>query len=136
MKNDHQPLDSQGRMPLQELIGNTLRWGVTIACTIAAIGGIIYLCRHGNEPLPDYTVFDYSTAKSETDYTTLSGIWQGVTTGHGRSFIQLGVLALILTPITRVVLSLFDFLQERDWLYSAITAVVLAVIISNSIGGM
>ena len=120
---------------LQQIIGNTLRWGVTIACTIAAIGGVIYLSRHGSEPLPNYTTFDPATAAAQTDYTTLSGIWEGVTTGHGRSFIQLGVLALILTPITRVVLSLFDFLQERDWLYAAITAVVLAVIISNSIGG-
>ena len=120
---------------LQQIIGNTLRWGVTIACTIAAIGGVVYLWRHGSEPLPDYTTFNYTTASDETDYTTLTGIWQGVVTGHGRSWIQLGVLALILTPITRVVLSLFDFLQERDWLYSAITAIVLAVIISNSIGG-
>ena len=121
---------------LQQLIGNTLRWGVTIACTIAAIGGVIYLSRHGGEVLPDYTTFDPDAAAGQTDYTTLSGIWEGVITGHGRSFIQLGVLALILTPITRVVLSLFDFLQERDWLYAAITSVVLAVIISNSIGGM
>lgn len=120
---------------LQQIIGNTLRWGVTIASAIAAIGGIIYLVRHGSEPLPDYTTFDYNTASGETDYTTLSGIWQGIVTGHGRSMIQLGVLVLILTPITRVVLSLLDFLQEHDWLYSAITAVVLAVIISNSIGG-
>lgn len=120
---------------LQQIIGNTLRWGVTIACTIAAIGGIIYLSRHGSEPLPDYTTFDYGTASGAADYTTLTGIWQGVLAGSGRSCIQLGVLALILTPITRVVLSLFDFLQERDWLYSTITAVVLAVIISNSIGG-
>lgn len=120
---------------LQELIGNTLRWGVTIACTIAAIGGIVYLSRHGGEALPDYTTFDYASAAGQTDYTTLSGIWQGVVTGHGRSWIQLGVLALILTPITRVVLSLADFVHERDWLYATITAVVLAVIISNSIGG-
>lgn len=120
---------------LQQLIGNTLRWGVTIACTLAAIGGVVYLSRHGGEPLPDYTSFDPASAAGQTDYTTLSGIWQGVMTGHGRSCIQLGVLALILTPIMRVVLSLFDFVLEHDWLYSAITAVVLAVIISNSIGG-
>ena len=40
-----------------------------------------------------------------------------------------------MTPIMRVVLSLVDFVQERDWLYAAITAVVLAIIIVNSIGG-
>ena len=120
---------------LQQIIGNTLRWGVTIACTIAAIGGIIYLVRHGGEQMPDYTTFDYAKASAETDYTTLDGIWRGVLGGSGRSMIQMGVIALLLTPITRVVLSLFDFLQERDWLYSAITAVVLSIIISNSIGG-
>lgn len=120
---------------LQQIIGNTLRWGVTIACTIAAIGGIIYLVRHGGETMPDYTTFDYAKASAETDYTTLDGIWHGVLGGSGRSMIQMGVIALLLTPITRVVLSLFDFLQERDWLYSAITAVVLSIIISNSIGG-
>ena len=47
----------------------------------------------------------------------------------------MGVIVLILTPILRVVLSLFDFLRERDWLYSIITAIVLAVILCNSVGG-
>ena len=40
------------------------------------------------------------------------------------------------TPIARVVLSLFDFIVEQDWLYVAITAIVLTVIISNSLGGV
>lgn len=120
---------------LQQVIGNTLRWGVTIACTIAAIGGIVYLVRHGGETMPDYTTFDYAKASAETDYTTLAGIWYGVMGGSGRSLIQLGVIALLLTPITRVVLSLLDFIQEHDWLYAAITAVVLAVIICNSLEG-
>ena len=35
----------------------------------------------------------------------------------------------------RVFLSLIDFLKDRDWLYAIITAIVLAVIISNSIEG-
>ena len=50
-------------------------------------------------------------------------------------WIQTGVLILLLTPVLRVLLSLFDFLRERDWLYAFITAVVLAVIISNSLEG-
>lgn len=122
-------------MDLQQVIGNTLRWGVLIACTLAAFGGILYLSRHGGEPMPDYTVFDPMVAAGQTDYTTLAGIWEGVLSLSGRSCIQLGVVALLLTPITRVVLSLADFLRERDWLYAAITAFVLAVIICNSLEG-
>lgn len=119
---------------LQQLIGNTLRWGVTIACILAAIGGALYLWHHGSEPMPDYSHFDYNDpACHPAEYTTLEGIWQGVLNGTARSWIQLGVIALILTPIMRVVLSLVDFVRERDWLYAAITAVVLAVIIGNSL---
>ena len=50
-------------------------------------------------------------------------------------WIQLGVVVLLLTPVMRVALSLVDFVKERDWLYAFITAVVLSVIIVNSIGG-
>lgn len=118
---------------LQQLIGNTLRWGVTIACLIATIGGALYLWRHGAEPMPDYTHFAYDDPNCHpAEYTTLEGIWQGVLSGTARSWIQLGVIALILTPIMRVVLSLVDFLHEHDWLYATLTAIVLAVIISNS----
>ena len=119
---------------IQQLIGNTLRWGVSIACFIAFIGGIIYLWQHGTDPMPDYTHFDYDEAHPAT-YTTLSGIWEGLLSMKSQSWIQLGVIALILTPILRVIFSLVDFLEEHDWLYAAITAVVLAIIVSNSIGG-
>lgn len=119
---------------IQQLIGNTLRWGVSIACCIAFVGGIVYLWQHGGDPMPDYTHFDYDEAHPAS-YTTLDGIVQGLWDLSAYSWIQLGVVALILTPIMRVVLSLLDFVQEHDWLYAAITAIVLAVIISNSIGG-
>ena len=114
---------------LQQLIGNTLRWGVTIACVIAAIGGALYLVLHGGDSVPDYSRFSYAEAASHTSYTTLSGIWTGVTQLAADSWIQFGVVALILTPIVRVVLSLVDFARQRDWLYTAITAVVLAIIL-------
>lgn len=117
---------------IKQLIGNTLRIGVFTACFIALIGGIIYLWKHGADPMPDYSHFAYEDAHP-AEYTTLSGIWQGILDMNAYSWIQAGVIALLLTPILRVTLSLFDFLRERDWLYAIITAVVLAIIISNSL---
>lgn len=117
---------------IKQLIGNTLRIGVFTACFIALIGGIIYLWKHGADPMPDYSHFSYSDAHPEA-YTTLGGIWAGILDMNAYSWIQAGVIALLLTPILRVTLSLFDFLRERDWLYAFITAVVLAIIISNSL---
>ena len=113
------------KLDIQQLIGNTLRRGVTLACLLAALGGLYYLVTHGGEPVPDYRHFD----------PTLTGIVRGVAAFDAYSCIQLGVVALILTPILRVVLSLLDFTLERDWLYAGITATVLAVIVVNSIGG-
>jgi uncharacterized membrane protein len=40
----------------------------------------------------------------------------------------LGLLVLVATPIARIVLSVFGYLLEKDYLYVAITAIVLAVI--------
>ena len=33
---------------MQQLIGNTLRIGVSLACLVAFVGGIIYLAKHGS----------------------------------------------------------------------------------------
>ena len=109
---------------IQQLIGNTLRRGVTLACVLAALGGLYYLIAHGADAVPDYRHFDPHTAAAQTDYTSLMGIVRGVAALNAHSCIQLGV-----------VVSLLDFTLERDWLYAAITAIVLAVIVVNSIGG-
>ena len=123
-------------MDIQQLIGNTLRWGVILACLLATIGGVYYLMEHGLDPVPDYRHFDVASAAAQTNYTTLGGLWQGILHGDAASCVQVGVIVLILTPIARVVLSLFDFIVEQDWLYVSITAIVFAVIISNSMGGV
>lgn len=120
---------------MQVVISNTLRWGVTIASVIAFVGGILYLCSHGTEPMPDYQHFAYGeAATAHPEYTTPSGIIDGLCHGSAYSWIQLGVVCLLLTPIMRVVLSLIDFVREHDWLYATISAIVLGVIISNSLG--
>lgn len=120
------------RTDIQKLIGNTLRWGVTIASVIAIIGLVLYLLQHGNEPQPDYAHFD----TSRPAFTHLSGILSGFASGESHGIIQVGVLTLILTPILRVVLSFVDFLRERDWLYALISAIVLATIFINSVAGI
>ncbi len=114
---------------LRSTIGTTLRWGVLIACGIALVGGVVYLIQHGSEPAPDYANF----AGADPEYTTASGIFGGFFRFSAYGLIQAGVIALLLTPIMRVLLSLIDFIGQRDWLYAAITSVVLAVIFVNSV---
>ena len=117
---------------MNELIGNTLRIGVFAACIIALVGGIYYLATTLGHPVPDYTAFH----KGAVSYTTFGGIVRGAFSLSATEWMQLGVVVLMLTPIMRVVLSLVDFSIQRDWLYVAITAIVLVVIIVNSLVGV
>ena len=117
---------------MNELIGNTLRIGVFAACIIALLGGIYYLATTSGHPVPDYTTFH----KGAVSYTTFEGIVRGAFSLSATEWMQLGVVVLMLTPIMRVVLSLVDFSIQRDWLYVAITATVLVVIIVNSLVGV
>ena len=121
-------------MDIQLLISRTLRWGVTAASLVAFVGGALYLAQHGSEPfdLAQYRQFSYAATHS-ADYTTLPGILRGFAGFTAVGWIQTGVLVLILTPILRVLLSFFDFLKERDWLYASMTAAVLSVLVSHSL---
>ena len=119
---------------LSLLVARTLRIGVSLAGLIALVGGIGYLWRHGSEMLPDLSHFSYNALpENAPSYTTLGGIFGSVGQMDPIGWIQLGVLVLILTPFLRVVISFFDFLKQRDWLYAGITAFVLGVIILNSL---
>ena len=117
---------------MQQLISSTLRVGVMTACCIAILSGTYYLICHGSEPIPNY----YTFHGEPSSLTSLSGIFTGVFHFQAANWIQLGVLVLMLTPITRIILSLFDFAHQRDCLYVTITAIVFLVILSNSLGGI
>ena len=119
---------------LSLLVARTLRIGVALAGLIALVGGIGYLWCHGSETLSDLSHFSYNALPQNAEaYTTLGGIFGSVGQMNPIGWIQLGVLVLILTPFLRVVISFFDFLKQRDWLYAGITAFVLGVIILNSL---
>ena len=48
---------------------------------------------------------------------------------HAAGLLSLGLLVLILTPFLRVAGTLVVFLRQHDWRYTAVTAVVLTVMI-------
>ena len=113
---------------IQQLIGKQLRIGVIISSVIVAIGGIIYLVRHG----ADYAEF---TGVRE-GLNHLKGIWQGVLENKGMNIIQLGVVLLIATPIIRIAFSVIAFLLEKDYLYVFLTLIVLGIITYSMLGGL
>ena len=113
-----------GERDFQLIIGNLLRYGVWISLSVAFIGGIIYLLNHGNE-LKNYSVFH----ENDTNiFKVILNIYNGVVQGQGESIILLGIILLFITPILRLLISLFVFYFEKDYLYVSITTIVILII--------
>ncbi len=50
----------------------------------------------------------------------------------GRSTIEIGICLLVLTPVARVAMSIILFaLEDRDWIYTLITATVLLLTLAG-----
>ena len=111
------------------IIANLLRAGVLLSAVIILFGASIYLTRHVVE-VTHYNVFKGEPA----DLRFVSGIVTAAVSLRGRGIIQFGLLILIATPIARVIFSVFAFALERDFLYVAITLIVLAVLLFSILG--
>lgn len=108
----------------QQTIGNLLRYGVWTALAVALIGGIIYLWFHGSETV-NYSVFKEN---DHSIFEVINTAVSGAATGKGASVIFLGIILLFLTPVLRMLLSLFSFIKEKDITYIIITLIVIGII--------
>jgi uncharacterized membrane protein len=105
-------------------IGMILRLGVMIAALIVLVGAVLYLWQHGGQ-LPDYTVFH----KSANGILNPQALLSGVLALNGVAIIELGLLVLIATPMSRVVLAAYAFHRQHDTLYVVVSIVVFAIVL-------
>ena len=105
------------------LLGHVLRVGTILSGLIVFGGAVVYLARHGGYQ-PELHVFRGEPA----DLSSIRGVIEDARQGSGRGIILLGVLALIATPVVRVLFSVVEFVRERDWTYVAITLLVLGLL--------
>jgi uncharacterized membrane protein len=126
-------MNRKGRLTdidIERIVSVVLRTGVLIAAAVVLAGGIYFLLRHGGEPVN----FQKFVAQPSIDRHAHQ-ILEGAFSGRARSIIQLGILLLIATPITRVAVSLVGFALEGDRRYVVITAMVLCVLLYSLITG-
>ena len=115
---------------METSIGRMLRVGVIISAAIVFLGGIIYL-RQPLTKAPDYSHF---VAERES-LPNLVQVLQGAAHLNSGSIIQLGILLLIATPITRVVFCIAGFARQKDRLYVLISSSVLIILIYSLFQG-
>jgi uncharacterized membrane protein len=111
------------------VLGSVLRWGMVASAVVVAAGAVIFLLRHGSEA-PAYHVF----RGEPSDLRTVSGIVAAAWNGRGRGLVQLGLLLLIATPVSRVALSVVVFALKADRRYVLITLAVLTVLLYSLFG--
>ena len=111
-------------------ISHVLRFGVISAAAIILFGLVVFvLVMPSSGPTSVHQLL-HSGEVSVTPH----GIFRGVVKGDATSLIQLGVLALILTPVMRVAMSIALFSAERDGIFVLITSIVLAVLVAGLTG--
>jgi uncharacterized membrane protein len=122
---DERSIDYQ----LGMILSNLLKYGVWIATTTVLLGGILYLMRHGAEPV-NYHIF-----QGEPDiFRSPAGVIDAVVSGRRRGIVQLGLLFLIATPVLRVLVSLIFFIKQRDLYYITITGLVISGLLYSLLG--
>jgi len=108
---------------METVMGRLLQVGVLLASLVMLVGGILYVRLHHS--IPDYKVFQ----SGPQSLRHVGGVIKGVAAADPDAVIQLAVLLLIATPVARVAFALVAFGIERDKLYMAISAIVLAVLL-------
>jgi uncharacterized membrane protein len=108
---------------MEEMMGRLLQVGVGLASVVILAGAASYLASRHSQ-LADYRVF-VSEPEALRDPGRLRA---QIAHGDAAALIQLGVLLLIATPVARVMFAVVAFLVERDWLYVAISLLVLMVL--------
>lgn len=109
---------------LEKAMGRMLQIGVTVAALVVLTGGVLYLSQSGGAT-PDYAHFH----GAPTSVTTVSGILSSAMHMDARGVIGLGILLLIATPICRVIFGVVGFALLRDRLYTAVSVVVLVILV-------
>ena len=116
---DQPPADER----FEHFLGSLLRVGVFTAAAVVLIGGVVFLTHHYSAPV------DFNFSQEPDALKSPQGIVSLALQFNGRGMIQLGILLLIATPVTRVIFSVIGFARERDFTYVVLTLIVLTVLL-------
>lgn len=105
------------------VIGKILRIGVVVSVTVMIIGLVLLLIQ--------------GTGGYHGDFfpTAPDAVLRGVVELKPFAIMMLGIFLLILTPVLRVVVSIYAFWKEHDYMYVWITTFVLVVLAVGMISG-
>lgn len=102
---------------VETIIGRILQVGVIVSAIVMLIGMVLFLAT-GNSGYPGTTI-----------PLKMGAILVGTLQFKPYAIMMLGIYCLILTPVLRVVVSIYAFYKEKDHLYVIITTAVLIILL-------
>ena len=112
-----EPTTAKEMAQVQTIIGRILQVGVIFSAIVMLIGLVLFLVSGQSGYSGSYVPRRMGLI--------LQGTWQL----KPYAIMMLGVYCLILTPVLRVVVSIYAFYKEHDRLYVAITTLVLSILL-------
>ena len=114
---------------MNTVIGNVLRFGVVISAAVVVLGLVRLASLSGSADTTSFLYYSASSVPHGNFPISLTALISGLRSFNPFSLIELGVIILIATPVTRVAISVFLFAAEKDDLYVLVTAIVLALLL-------
>jgi uncharacterized membrane protein len=99
---------------------DVLLFGMLASSALFAVGVVLALIHPHYIPL---------TKKYVLRAYHWTAVWHGLAAGSPQAFMMVATVVLILTPVARVVISVYAFLRSHDHKYAIVTSIVLLVII-------
>lgn len=105
---------------------DVLTAGMVVSSVLYAIGVILALMHPRTIPLTRaFVLHNYQ----------LGNVLHGFAHFRPGAFMFVATVILILTPVSRVVISIYAFYSERDWKYVLVTGIVFLVIVLTVVLG-
>lgn len=111
---------------IEKILSYILRVGLFLAILVAVVGAVLLIYQNGSHAY-NFSAFqgepkeltDIHLLVKEAIHFNLSPL----------ALIQLGLLILIATPVCRVLVGFLLFLSQKDYLYTALSAIVLSILL-------
>ena len=96
------------------VIGNVLRYGVLLSAAIVLFGTLLLAASNGLGDSSSFLNYISNQVPHSNFYVSLGSLFSGLASLDAFAWIELGVIILIATPVSRVLISVFLFAAERD----------------------
>ena len=118
---------------MNDILSRVLRYGVLLAAAILVFGFILLASAYGSNSTSGYLRYVPNQVPHSDSFVGVSALPQGIASLDPYSIIELGVIVLLATPVSRVFFSILLFAAERDRTYVKITVVVFILLLFSMV---